>query len=300
MALTVIDLFCGCGGMSAGFLNAGLNVVAAFDNWIPALKTYKRNLTEHAFELDLSDTVKSKAKISGFVADVICGGPPCQDFSSAGKRIEGKQANLTRAFATIVIGLNPRFFLMENVPRVRFSRSYQSAKEELSRAGYSIAEIILDSSYCGVPQTRKRFFAFGATKDNEIERFLRSVQSRLSSQPISVKDYLNQDIDVEYYYRHPRNYSRRSIFSVHEPSPTIRGVNRPVPPNYASNHLDPISPTSTTALTSYERSRIQTFPKLWNWNAGNRNGAVELQIGNAIPVQLASFVAKGIIDASKY
>ena len=221
MALTVIDLFCGCGGMSAGFLNAGLNVVAAFDNWIPALATYKRNLTEHAFELDLSDTINSIAKISSFGADVICGGPPCQDFSSAGKRIEGKHANLTRCFANIVIGLNPRFFLMENVPQVRFSQSYHSAKEELSRAGYSIAEIILDSSYCGVPQTRKRFFAFGAMTHNAAGRFLRSVQSRISSQPISVKDYLKQDIDLEYYYRHPRNYSRRSIFSVHDPSPTI-------------------------------------------------------------------------------
>ena len=291
MTLTVIDLFCGCGGMSAGFLNAGLNVVASFDNWIPALTTYKRNLTEHAYELDLSDTVKSRATISSFRADVICGGPPCQDFSSAGKRIEGKQANLTRSFANIVIGLNPRFFLMENVPRVRFSQSYRSAKEELTKAGYSIGEIVLDSSYCGVPQARKRFFAFGATTDNVTGRFLQSVQSRISSQPISVKDYLKEDIDLEYYYRHPRNYSRRSIFSVHEPSPTIRGVNRPVPPNYAGNQLDPISPASTRALTSYERSRIQTFSKLWNWNAGNRNGAVELQIGNAIPVQLASFVA---------
>jgi len=53
-----------------------------------------------------------------------------------------------------------------------------------------------------------------------------------TSKKMTVKEYLGNEIDIEYYYRHARNYSRRAIFTVHEPSPTVRGVNRPIPPNY--------------------------------------------------------------------
>ena len=54
--LTAVDLFCGCGGLSAGFAKSGINVLAAFDNWDVAVDTYNRNLSDHAREMDLSDT----------------------------------------------------------------------------------------------------------------------------------------------------------------------------------------------------------------------------------------------------
>ena len=96
-------------------------------------------------------------------------------------------------------------------------------------------------------------------------------------------------------YRHPRNYCRRAIFSVYEPSPTIRGVNRPVPPNYKRNHLDTADPAEVRALTSYERSRIQTFPKTWRWvldESSRTKTDVELLIGNAVPINLSRFVGQ--------
>lgn len=299
MELSLVDLFCGSGGMSAGFMKEGFNVVAAFDNWIPAVSTYRRNLADHAAQLDLSDVRRASSAVAEFKADVICGGPPCQDFSTAGKRIEGRRADLTNAFASIVSKSRPIHFLMENVPQARLSRSYGNAKRKLERAGYGISEIVLDASLCGVPQARKRFFAFGSTEKGASEAFRKSLQSRISETPMSVKEYLNGEIDIEYYYRHPRNYSRRSVFSVNEPSPTIRGVNRPVPPGYEGNHLDSAPPSSVRPLTSQERSRIQTFPKSWDWNAGDRNADVELQIGNAVPVNLARFLARGILDAAR-
>lgn len=120
----------------------------------------------------------------------------------------------------------------------------------------------------------------------------------MAEERLTVKDYLKDEIDIEFYYRHPRNYSRRSVFSVFEPSPTIRGVNRPVPPGYIGNHLDSSPPSEVRPLTTLERSRIQTFPIDWDWRTNNRNGSTELQLGNAVPVNLASFVAKGISDAT--
>ncbi len=296
--LSAVDLFCGSGGLSAGFIDAGIAVEASFDNWAPAIKTYRRNIADHVAMLDLSEINDAVEKVANIRPDIIAGGPPCQDFSTAGKRIEGGRADLTSAFGKIVSECRPRFFLMENVPQARLSNTYKKTRELLERDGYGIIEIVVDASRCGVPQARKRFFAFGSLKKKSAERFMESIDSRLSEKRLTVKEYLKREIDVEFYYRHPRNYSRRSVFSVHEPSPTIRGVNRPVPPGYQGNRLDSAPPSKVRPLTSYERSRIQTFPKSWDWNAGDRNSDAELQIGNAVPVELAAFVARGVIDAA--
>ena len=86
--MRVVDLFCGCGGLSLGFQNAGLDVVAAYDKWETALDVYRLNFGHIAEELDLTDVENSVSTIRHFEPDMIVGGPPCQDFSSAGKRDE--------------------------------------------------------------------------------------------------------------------------------------------------------------------------------------------------------------------
>ena len=211
-----------------------------------------------------------------------------------GKRIEGDRASLTESFAGIVSELSPKCFVMENVPRERTSGAWARAREMIEGAGYGIAEHVLDASLCGVPQRRRRLFAFGARSGDAVRRFSESVESRLAERPLTVREALG-DIGVDHYYRHPRNYSRRAVFSVDEPSPTIRGVNRPVPPNYAGNHLDSADPATVRSLTIAERSLIQTFPPWWRWQPEGRRSrsAIELQIGNAVPVNLAAFVARG-------
>lgn len=296
--LRCVDLFCGTGGISAGFVNAGIEVQAAYDSWNVAIDTYRRNLTHNASILDLSETDVAIEEIKRFLPEIIAGGPPCQDFSTAGKRIEGDRADLTKAFASIVATCRPTYYLMENVPQVRSSLSYKAAREKLADAEYEICEVVLDASECGVPQRRRRFFSFGSLDQDATEIFLDSLRDRLATKPLTVKNYLGDEIDVEFYYRHPRNYSRRSVFTVHEPSPTIREVNRPVPPGYFGNHLDSAPPSEVRALTSYERSRIQTFPSHWDWASNDRNSNTELLIGNAVPVNLATFVAKGVMDAA--
>ena len=100
--LSVIDLFAGCGGLSLGFANSGFNVVAAFDNWDPAIEVYRRNFNHPIIKKDLSDTSDLK-DIKSFKPDVIIGGPPCQDFSSAGHRNEKLgRADLTISFSKII------------------------------------------------------------------------------------------------------------------------------------------------------------------------------------------------------
>jgi DNA (cytosine-5)-methyltransferase 1 len=112
---------------------------------------------------------------------------------------------------------------------------------------------------------------------------------------MTVRDYFGKNIDTNYYYRHPRNYSRRAIYSIDEASPAIRGVNRPIPKGYPGHPGDPVAVSeSVRPLTTLERSQIQTFPKDFV-RAGNKT-EIEQMIGNAVPANLAKFVALAIID----
>jgi len=110
---------------------------------------------------------------------------------------------------------------------------------------------------------------------------------------MTVREYLGNRLGINYYYRHPRSYKRRAIFSIDEPSPTIRGVNRPIPKSYQSHPGDAASLSSNIRpLTTIERSYIQTFPENFSFEGSKTN--LEQMIGNAVPVKLAEYVARCI------
>lgn len=111
---------------------------------------------------------------------------------------------------------------------------------------------------------------------------------------MTVRQYLGPELDVDHYYRHPRSYSRRAVFSVDEPSPTIRGVNRPVPAHHAPHPGDTADIRSVRALTTAERARLQTFPESYQWR-GSRT-AIEQMVGNAVPCALAAEVGRALIQ----
>ena len=115
MGKKLIDLFAGCGGMSLGFQNAGFDVIAAYDNWQAAIDIYKCNFGHPIYKKDLAQEDVAE-EIRKQNPDIIIGGPPCQDFSIAGKRnFTGKRANLTRIFCQIIAQVKPDWFVMENV-----------------------------------------------------------------------------------------------------------------------------------------------------------------------------------------
>lgn len=155
-----------------------------------------------------------------------------------------------------------------------------------------MSQYVLDASLCGVPQSRKRFFLIG--KQDECDDFMYTcITQNLSTKHMTVADYMGDEIDFKYYYRHPRSYVRRGIFSVDEPSPTIRGVNRPMPKGYQLHPNDPCqSLEGIRPLTTKERSRIQTFPYDFVFKGSKTDQ--EQMIGNAVPVNLARFVGRAI------
>lgn len=290
--MKIVDLFSGCGGLSLGFEKVGFEVVAACEWWDAAIDCYKANFSHPVLKVDLSNVEEAVKVIDGYNPEMIIGGPPCQDFSHAGKRIEAGRAVLTDCYASIVSKIHPKYFVMENVDRAKNSKAYASARQIFKEAGYGLTEIVLDASLCGTPQKRKRFIVFGIL-GKEDNFALDIFTSRLCKKSITLRDYFGDSLGFEYYYRHPRNYSRRGIFSIDEPAPTMRGVNRPVPKGYPGHPLDPV-PVSPDlhALTTEERAWIQTFPKEFKW-VGSKTD-VEQMIGNAVPVNLAAFVAETV------
>ncbi len=291
--MRVVDLFSGCGGLSLGFENAGFDVVAAYDNWQPAIAVHKANFTHPIFNVNLSDENIAVKHISKYQPNMIIGGPPCQDFSSAGKRDENNgRGDLTISYAKIISALKPSWFVMENVSTITKSTKLAVARDMFKQSGYGLTQIVLNAALCGVPQRRKRFIMIGHLGEQD-DFMLETIKSRVSNKEMTVKDYFGEHIDVEYYYRHPRSYARRGIFSVNEPSPTIRGVNRPIPDGYKIHSNDPIqSLAGVRPLTTKERSMIQTFPENFIFVGGKSD--LEQMIGNAVPVKLGEFIASAI------
>jgi DNA (cytosine-5)-methyltransferase 1 len=297
--ITAVDLFSGCGGLSLGFQQAGVELLAAIDNWNVALDVYRANFAHPAIQQDLSDEITSIKIIRKFTPEMIIGGSPCQDFSSAGTRnLNGEKAGLTYNFTNIVCDIKPKWFVMENVPRITKSNIFTQIFNQFLDCGYGLSTIVLDASFCNVPQSRSRFFLIGELGSNQ-NTLVDLFKINLSNKPMTVRDYMGDKLNLEYYYRHPRSYARRGIFSIDEPSPTIRGVNRPIPPNYKLHSGDPqdISIDMIRPLSTIERSYIQTFPESFKF-FGTKT-SLEQMIGNAVPVNLALFVASNILNFIK-
>ena len=291
--MKIVDLFCGCGGLSLGFQNAGFKIVAAYDKWQAALSVYQKNFEHECKMLDLSNVEDCVAEIESKHPDMIIGGPPCQDFSSAGKRDEDNgRGDLTVNYAQIINRIRPKWFVMENVERITKTKKLIDAKKIFKEAGYGLSWQVLHASKCGVSQKRKRFFMIGKLHEQD-DFMVPFLQSGLSKTSMTLREYFGDSLGVEYYYRHPRSYARRGIFSIDEPSPTVRGVNRPMPKGYEIHDNDPVkSKEGIRALTTIERSYIQTFPKTFKFEGSKTE--LEQMIGNAVPVKLAEYVATSI------
>lgn len=292
MQMRLVDLFAGCGGMSLGFQNAGFDIVAAYDNWQPAIDIYRKNFNHPILKKDLA-VEDISAELEQLAPDIIIGGPPCQDFSIAGKlNLLGNRANLTRIYGRIIKDVRPEWFVMENVYNIERSPIFTEVLDVFSKSGYGITKCILDASYIGVPQMRKRYFVIGHLADKD-DFLLQPILADLSEERMTVRKYFNNRIDTEFIYQHPRNYKRRAIFSIDEPCSTIRSVNRPIPDSYVVHPADKTSDLSKVRpLTTKERSYIQTFPETFVL-IGSQS-SIEQAIGNAVPVKMAEYIGRHI------
>jgi len=168
-AYRVVDLFAGCGGLSAGFLAASqtghaFKAVAAVELDADAAATYAANIGDHVFCGDIAAWLKKPDPPSS--VDVVLGGPPCQGFSALGKReVRDARNAMWRRYVDAVVLLQPSYFVLENVREFLKSGQFKSLGHECRPSGrlpdYVIESYVLDSSVYGSAQKRKRAIVIG-------------------------------------------------------------------------------------------------------------------------------------------
>lgn len=156
---TLIDLFCGAGGLTLGLHRLGFTTAFAADSWAAAIASYNANFTHPAQLVRLDDGIELPH------ADVIVGGPPCQGFSSAGTRHPQDPRNsLVSIFATLVVRSLPSAFVFENVEgflTAAEGKRVFDLLDPLIEAGYRIHVRKINAANFGIPQHRKRVIAIG-------------------------------------------------------------------------------------------------------------------------------------------
>ncbi|MEG0391627.1 MAG: DNA cytosine methyltransferase, partial [Anaerovoracaceae bacterium] len=165
----VLDLFCGCGGLSRGFQNAGYDVILGIDNDIAALNTFKKNHKNSKVlngDLSAPETFNIINNLIGNKKiDVIVGGPPCQGFSLSGPRnFEDDRNKLYLAMIKTVEKFSPKAFVIENVPGMGTLYNGAVKNEIIKRfnsMGYNVKTQIMCAADYGVPQMRKRLIFVG-------------------------------------------------------------------------------------------------------------------------------------------
>jgi DNA (cytosine-5)-methyltransferase 1 len=160
---TVIDLFAGCGGLTAGFVQAGFEPVYAVEWNLHAAATYAANYGEdHMFCGDIAEVPTDAIP----AADVIIGGPPCQGFSNLGsKDVDDPRNTLWRQYLRFVNAAKPSFFVIENVDRFRASDEFALLKQEENGGllkDYTLTDGLLLAADYGAPQRRLRTIVVGS------------------------------------------------------------------------------------------------------------------------------------------
>lgn len=202
---SVIDLFAGCGGLSLGLYQAGWNGIFAIEKNPNAFETLNYNLIEgkNHFDwpewlpvspLDIIDVNKKYKeqlrKMRGKV-DLVAGGPPCQGFSMAGKRVKDDIRNqLVFSYIDFIEMVMPKLLLFENVKGFTypFNKACNSqevpyseiVKNKLKELGYGVQAQVIDFSTYGIPQRRKRFIMVGILgKPDEVAKmFFKRLECR--------------------------------------------------------------------------------------------------------------------------
>lgn len=205
--ITFVDLFCGVGGASLGFEQAGLLPVYALDHEKNAVSTYKFNRPYMSTSMVVNDSAENvlaeeriHTMMTGISAhpDIVLGGVPCQGFSNANRQrmIDDPRNSLYKYFVNAVSFLKPKVIVMENVVGIRKISS--QIIEDFDKIGYALDFRIFDAVDFGVPQYRKRVIFIGIPKcalssDNAIlENIFSAIESRMKkSSPLVLNDAIS-------------------------------------------------------------------------------------------------------------
>ena len=331
----VMDLFSGAGGFLLGFEKEGFDIILSTDFDEDCEKVHKINRPNIPFvraDIRTLSNEKIDELLNGQTVDVLIGGPPCQGFSTIGNRVSSDperrtkydpRNDLFREYIRILNHLQPKVFVMENVKGIK-TRDGGTIFEEIQRqfkeTGYDFNCITLNAADYGVPQYRERVFFYGTRIGVDFEAPIPTHGENRNPYNIvldAIGDLANKGEEVSNHVplkhgeknirryqlipeggRLPENDLPADLYRKNFGNTFKRlDRNKPSLTMVPGHNAFPIHPWLDRSLTVREAARIQTFPDDYIFSC--RRDKQCMQVGNAVPVQLANAWAKqvkGVLD----
>lgn len=333
--LNAIDLFSGAGGLHLGFERAGYSIKLCIDNDALVERTHKRNFPNIPF---INDDIREvpasviKTYLNSETVDVVIGGPPCQGFSTIGKRVSSNPSirakhdprnELVLTYAKLIRELRPKFIVMENVKGILTSSGGEYLKKVLQllrEAGYDAQYKLINMADYGVPEIRERVIILGNRVGLPVE-FPPPDHSDNPKDGLlpwnncwdAIKDLIDMEDTPEFNHvalKHTeKNIARYKLIPEGGRLPedalppelyrknfgnTYKRLSRtrPALTMVPGNDAFPIHPVLHRSLTVREAARIQTFPDSIIFE-GNRRQQGH-QVGNAVPPMFSEKLANFI------
>lgn len=319
-----IELFAGCGGLSTGFLDAGLRIAAGFEIDARAVDAYNYNHNYrgcHGYIADLNTATGAELLHTAGLGrcDLLIGGPPCQPFSIVGKR-QGRRdvrSDLLGHFIRLVAELGPAAFLLENVPNlasISGGEFLAEIKSALRALGYSLDHAIVSAADYGVPQNRKRLVILGVKGRTSVDFPLPThgtVERPFVSAAAAIGDLpdAGEFGETGVYNHEPTAHSTDMVrrLSALEPGRREKGSFHdrlhPERPSYTlragSGNFSPLRPIHYQhhrVITVRESARLQGFSDDFIWPDRIPRLQQYRQVGNAVPPPMARAFAKCLAD----
>lgn len=299
--MRVLSLFCGCGGLDQGFVNAGYNIVWANDFDKYAVETYRANFGDHVVLGDINEV--DIKKLPDF--DVLIGGFPCQPFSMMGEKrgFEDARGTLFFRIAEIIkyridINKKPKVIVLENVRSLKTHNKGQTFKTILNilevDLGYKVFYDILNTADYGIPQTRNRTYIVCFA--NEEAAFVFPQKQRLN---LTMQDLLEHDVDNKYFLSDKilptilsdgtGGYKAKSEIDLPIARPlcaTMAKMHRACQDNYVTQN------NRVRRLTPRECARLQGFND--SFVIPVSDSQAYKQFGNAVTVNVSQAVATAV------
>jgi len=304
-APTVISTFAGCGGSSLGYSMAGFRELLAVEWDQNAVDTFRLNFPEvpvyhgDIAQLSVAECLSMTGLQPGDL-DVFDGSPPCQGFSTAGKRqIDDPRNGLFREYVRLLRGLQPKAFVMENVSGMvkgKMKLVFVEILKELKASGYRVSARLLNAMYFHVPQSRQRMIFIGVRENLGIE----PSHPVAGSVPVALREAIDcvsdrkqepaalTDMKIQRWNETKRGDAHKERFSTlrlswTKPAPTILKT-----PG-SGGHFHPDDPR---LLNIGELQRIASFPDAYSFQ-GDWMTAVN-RIGNSVPPLFMRAIAEHI------
>jgi DNA (cytosine-5)-methyltransferase 1 len=300
--LTVLELFCGGGLGAVGFKAAGYDIIKALDFDKNAVAAYRYNFGDHVEQADINSVDIGSLPNT----DVIFGGPPCQDYSNAGKGAgeEGERGKLVWRYLEIITEKKPKAFVFENVKGLigkKHRHTFDALLTKFSEIGYEISWQLVNAWDYGVAEKRERVFIVGVRQDLGIKfEFPAPMEGDYRTKVL--RDVIGDLPEItSFYYVNRGSWGDKlvkSVFDLDDVSPAVKAQNMPYPPGYPGHQKDANKHSMETPrrFTVRECLRIQSVPDSYVLPDTISLSAQYKIVGNGIASRVAWYIGKALAE----